>query len=62
MFLVGCMLKKLRIHDTCGVHNLHGLPGILAGLIGALMAGLADRSTYGGRYNITSLFKNFYNN
>lgn len=24
-------LEKIRIFDTCGVHNLHGLPGLLGG-------------------------------
>ncbi|KAF2901794.1 hypothetical protein ILUMI_04390 [Ignelater luminosus] len=38
--------KKLNIHDTCGVHNLHGMPGVLAGLVGALMAAVASESNY----------------
>jgi len=38
--------KRLRIHDTCGVHNLHGMPGVLAALFGALMAILATETSY----------------
>ena len=30
--------EKMSFHDTCGVHNLHGIPGILGGLAAALMA------------------------
>lgn len=36
--------EKIHLHDTCGVHNLHGLPGVLGGVIGAISASLADSS------------------
>ena len=28
---------QLGLRDTCGVHNLHGLPGILGGVVAALI-------------------------
>ncbi|NXH11126.1 RHAG protein, partial [Bucco capensis] len=31
-FLHPLLASKLNIQDTCGVHNLHGLPGILGGI------------------------------
>ncbi|OAD55793.1 Ammonium transporter Rh type B [Eufriesea mexicana] len=46
--------KRLRIHDTCGVHNLHGMPGVLAGIFGALMAGIATESSYD--YSLYEIF------
>ncbi|CAG9832015.1 unnamed protein product [Diabrotica balteata] len=39
--------KRLGIPDTCGVHNLHGMPGILSGLFSVLMAGIATEELYG---------------
>ncbi|XP_010159318.1 PREDICTED: ammonium transporter Rh type A [Eurypyga helias] len=37
-FLSPLLASKLNIQDTCGVHNLHGLPGILGGIAGIIAA------------------------
>jgi len=34
--------KKIHLHDTCGVHSLHGMPGVFGGIVGAISASLAD--------------------
>lgn len=44
---VSPFLEKLGIQDTCGVHNLHGMPGILGGICGAISAALAKSDSYG---------------
>ncbi|XP_002746655.3 ammonium transporter Rh type A [Callithrix jacchus] len=46
-FLSPLFTTKLRIHDTCGVHNLHGLPGVTGGLAGivAVAMGASNTST-----------------
>ena len=49
------LLKKISLHDTCGVHNLHGLPGVMAGIIGAISASLAD-STFGNEETLGNTF------
>jgi len=46
------ILKKIHIHDTCGVHNLHGMPGLLSGLAGIVLASMPWRSFY--QDNLTS--------
>lgn len=39
--------SKLKIQDTCGVHNLHGMPGVLGAVVGAVTAALATMDVYG---------------
>ncbi|KAK1134644.1 hypothetical protein K0M31_007424 [Melipona bicolor] len=53
-YLTPLIQKRLRIHDTCGVHNLHGMPGVLGGIFGALMAGLANEDSYD--YSLYEIF------
>lgn len=31
------LAQKYNLHDTCGVHNLHGMPGIIGGIISAIV-------------------------
>lgn len=53
-YLTPFMQKRFHIHDTCGVHNLHGMPGVLAALFGALMADLASEASYS--YSLYQIF------
>ncbi|XP_030045553.1 ammonium transporter Rh type C [Microcaecilia unicolor] len=41
------LLAKIRLHDTCGIHNLHGMPGIVGGIVGAVTAACATEGVYG---------------
>ena len=34
--------SKLGLYDTCGVHNLHGMPGVLGGFASALFVGISS--------------------
>merc|ERR1712128_65754 len=45
-YIQPCLLKNLKIHDSCGVNNLHGMPGLFGGLLSVLMAGIASSDTY----------------
>ncbi|XP_032461674.1 ammonium transporter Rh type B isoform X4 [Phocoena sinus] len=46
-FFTPTLESKLKVQDTCGVHNLHGMPGVLGALLGVLVAGLATHEAYG---------------
>jgi len=40
-------LKRKGIRDTCGIHNLHGMPGILGGISSIFCSWLHDSAEYG---------------
>lgn len=46
-FVTPLMNKKLKLHDTCGVHNLHGMPGVLAAIAGIVTVAIAKETEYG---------------
>ncbi|XP_067880484.1 ammonium transporter Rh type A-like isoform X2 [Heterodontus francisci] len=52
-YLTPIFASKLNIHDTCGVHNLHGMPGIIGGLAGVIAAAMASKNVYGKGLHLT---------
>ena len=40
------LAEKMKIPDTCGVNNLHGMPSILGGILSILIAGIASKKEY----------------
>ncbi|NXU38235.1 RHBGB protein, partial [Drymodes brunneopygia] len=51
-FFTPVLHSRLKIQDTCGVHSIHGLPGILGALLGTLLSLLATADTYGDRLEL----------
>ncbi|NXL12331.1 RHAG protein, partial [Mesembrinibis cayennensis] len=49
-FLTPLLASKLNIQDTCGVHNLHGLPGILGGIAGIIVTAIKEEVRQGVRF------------
>ena len=48
------LYHRFHLHDTCGVNNLHGIPGIIGGLSGAISASFTSNELYGD--NIQNIF------
>ncbi|XP_046897924.1 rh family, C glycoprotein a [Hypomesus transpacificus] len=46
IFITPFLEKHLKIQDTCGVHNLHAMPGVIGGIVGAITAATATESVY----------------
>ena len=45
-YIQPALQEKLKVHDSCGVNNLHGMPGLLGALISVVMAGIASPTSY----------------
>ena len=46
--VIGPFLSRtIGLHDTAGIHNLHGMTGVLGGIISAIVAGTATQANYG---------------
>lgn len=46
-FFTPILESRFKLQDTCGVHNLHGMPGLLGAILGVLVAALATHEAYG---------------
>ena len=39
------LAQWIQLYDTCGIHNLHGMPGLLGGLASVIFTGLASEAS-----------------
>jgi len=46
IFIQPYLERKIGLDDTCGVHNLHGMPGVMAGIGSIICAAVLDESKY----------------
>uniref|UniRef100_A0AAX7UAV6 Ammonium transporter AmtB-like domain-containing protein n=2 Tax=Astatotilapia calliptera TaxID=8154 RepID=A0AAX7UAV6_ASTCA len=47
LYVTPFLEKRLKLQDTCGIHNLHAVPGMLGGFVGAIVAAAATEEVYG---------------
>ena len=47
-FLSPFLHKKLHLDDTCGIHNLHALPGLIGAIASIISTAVIDYDSYGG--------------
>lgn len=46
-YLQPFLLRKARLHDTCGVQNLHGLAGLIGGICSVIIVFVVNEDYYG---------------
>ncbi|XP_063709670.1 ammonium transporter Rh type A [Culicoides brevitarsis] len=49
VYITPFLFSKLRLADTCGVNNLHGMPAVLSAIFSAIYAASATKETYGNQ-------------
>ena len=49
LFLQGKLFEKIKLHDTCGINNLHGMPGVISALASVVLCAIATEDMYGAR-------------
>jgi ammonium transporter Rh len=47
VYLTPFLETKIELSDTCGVHNLHGIPGLIGAVGGIISTWTASKSLYG---------------
>ena len=45
------LFEKFKLHDTCGINNLHGMPSIAGAVVSIFVAGIATKRAVDGSYN-----------
>ncbi|KAK4812496.1 hypothetical protein QYF61_000252 [Mycteria americana] len=53
-FLTPLLARKLTLQDQCGIHNLHGLPGILGAVASAVAILVTSKDASGSRFSQVS--------
>ncbi|NXX55532.1 RHBGA protein, partial [Scopus umbretta] len=53
-FLTPLLARKLTLQDQCGIHNLHGLPGILGAVASCVAILVASEDISGSRFSQVS--------
>jgi ammonia channel protein AmtB len=45
--LKGFLQDTFNLHDSCGVNNLHGMPGLLSSFLSVFYCAIASKDSYG---------------
>jgi ammonium transporter Rh len=53
------LAATLKIHDTCGIHNLHAMPSVLGALASVILAGYKQS---GGRNHDSGVYATYHGN
>ena len=53
--LTNMLSKKEILHDSCGVLNLHCIPGLIGALIGWVQAAISEAGDFGDEVPLTEI-------